>query len=213
MSKIIPKEELEGYQAWQPPDMDGGEQAPQAGVLQSGAPNALTASQIEQLQREAYDEAYAAGLAEGRAAGEQQVHQRVEELDRLMQSLAQPFTELDEQVEQELVSLSIALVRQLVRREIKTDPGQIVGVVREAMAALPVASRDVRLHLHPDDAALVREAWSVSDDEPGWKIAEDPVISRGGCRVTTEDSQIDASVDTRIAQLIAQVFGARETDS
>ena len=52
----------------------------------------------------------------------------------------------------------MALARQIVRRELKTDPTQIIGIIREAIAALPVAARDVRVHLHPEDAAVVRAA-------------------------------------------------------
>ena len=48
----------------------------------------------------------------------------------------------------------MALARQIVRRELKTDPTQIIGIIREAIGALPVAARDVRVHLHPEDAAV-----------------------------------------------------------
>ncbi len=71
--------------------------------------------------------------------------------------LAKPFDELDAEVERELLTLAMALARQIVRRELKTDPTQIIGIIREAIAALPVAARDVRVHLHPEDAAVVQQ--------------------------------------------------------
>jgi len=55
--------------------------------------------------------------------------------------------------------------------------------VREALAILPVASRNVRVVLNPEDAALVRQVYALSDSELTWKIVEDPVVARGGCRV------------------------------
>jgi len=36
---------------------------------------------------------------------------------------------------------AIRLARQIVRRELKTDPTQIIGIIREAIAALPVDMR------------------------------------------------------------------------
>ena len=54
-----------------------------------------------------------------------------------------------QEVERELLTLAMALARQIVRRELKTDPTQIIGIIREAIAALPVAAREVRVHLHP----------------------------------------------------------------
>ncbi len=209
MSKLVPKGDAEAFQPWTPPSVDGvqeGAAATPGGML-------LTASQIEELQKQAYDEAYQVGLEEGRAAGRQTLQDRVAQFEQLMNALGQPLRDVDERVEQELVSLVIALVRQLVRRELRADPGQVVAVVREAMAVLPAASRSVRVHLHPEDAALVREALSLSQEERSWSVVEDPVQSRGGCRVVTEHSQVDASVESRLTQLIASTFGGeRQSD-
>lgn len=162
---------------------------------------------IEQLQRSAYEDSYATGLAEGRAAGVRELTAKAQQLERLLGMLARPFEDLDDSVERELVTLVMALVRQLLRREIRAEPGEIVAVVRSAMALLPVAARNVCVHLHPDDAALVREVLAGSGDERPWRLVEDPLAGRGGCKVTTDDSYIDAGVDSRLAKLFAQVFG------
>lgn len=209
MSKVIRRDRLTRYRAWKPPAVEapGGADAGAVRAPTSEHPNLLTASQIEALQQQAYNEAYEQGLKEGREAARNELETRVQRLDKLMQALSEPFQMLDDQVEEEIVALVQALVRQLVRREIRTDPGQVVAVVREAMGLLPAATRNARLHLHPEDAALVREALSLSEDERTWSIVEDPVLARGGCQVVTENSQIDASVETRLNQLIATVFG------
>ncbi|MES9886587.1 MAG: FliH/SctL family protein, partial [Candidatus Sedimenticola sp. 6PFRAG1] len=93
------------------------------------------------------------------------------------------------------------------------DPGQIVGVVRDAVAILPVSSRDVRLVVNPDDAQMVREVYEVSEQELGWKIVEDPLIARGGCRVMTATSQVDATLESRLNALVAPILsGERDLD-
>ena len=114
---------------------------------------------------------------------------------------------MDETVETQLVELSIAVVKQLFRREIKIDPGHVIGAVREAIQALPIASRNVQLHLHPDDAVLIRESLSPAENEPAWSIVEDPLISRGGCQVTTDNSQIDATVESRLHAVVSRILG------
>jgi len=121
--------------------------------------------------------------------------------------LNEPLLALDEQVEQELVALAVTLARQLIRRELRTDPGQIVAVVRKALAILPSNARKVSLCLHPADAELVRVAMSLDEGGQRWKIVEDPLLTRGGCRVTTETSAVDASVEKRLAAAIAKAFG------
>lgn len=210
--KVIPKEHLEAFQRWELPSVETpGEpvtaDAPD-GAEQMRPP---TAEEIEAIQKQAYDEAFAQGYQEGmeRAQAEARTKLQVQgkRLEELMAALAHPFEQLDQQVEQELVALVIAMVRQFVRREIKSDPGQIVAVVREAMAALPVAARNIAIHLHPEDAAQVREALTVAEGERPWRVVEDLAQTRGGCRVTTETSHVDASLETRLAAVIAAVFG------
>jgi flagellar assembly protein FliH len=175
-----------------------------------------TAAQLEQLHRKAYDDGYERGCADGFRFGQQQgleaaraqVGEWSARLDELLEALDQPFRTLDDEVEREVVSLVVAMVRQLVRREVRTDPGQIVGVVREALSILPVASRNIQVLLHPEDAALVREVYALSAADLNWRIVEDPVIARGGCRVQTETSQVDATLESRLAALIAPLLAA-----
>jgi len=174
----------------------------------------LTAIQIEELHQQAREEGFAQGRREGLEAGKKDVRARVHELETLMQTLARPLEQVDAQIEEQLVQLALAVAKQLIRRELKTDPGQVLAVVREAMAALPLAARGVRLHMHPEDAGLVREMLALNDNERSWQIVEDPVLSRGGCKVSSDTSQIDASVERRLHTVIANVLGGqRDTDN
>jgi flagellar assembly protein FliH len=167
----------------------------------------LTAGRLQALQQDAYDEAWKKGHAEGLIAGEEAVKLRAARFDELLRALSRPFDQLDESVEKQLLELTVALVKQLFRREIKINPTHVIGVVREAIQALPIASRNVQVHLNPDDAALVRETLKPAEGEPAWTIVEDPLASRGGCRITTENSQIDASAESRLHAVISRCLG------
>jgi len=63
------------------------------------------------------------------------------------------------------------------------------------------------VHLHPEDASIVRERLAEPSNERAWKIVEDPTMSRGGCVVKTETSRIDARLESRINTIIANVLG------
>jgi flagellar assembly protein FliH len=180
--------------------------APDVGNPSARAPMP-TVTGLADLQDEAYKEAYQQGLAEGREAGRAEVRAQVERLSGMFYDLAKPFEVLDMEVERELLTLAMALARQIVRRELKSDPTQIIGIVREAIAALPVAARDVRVHLHPEDAAVVRENLAPTESERAWGIVEDPVMARGGCQVTTATSRIDARLETRLGAILSELLG------
>jgi flagellar assembly protein FliH len=202
LSRIIRGEELVDCQAWLVPEVksEGSRQA-----------KPVTARQLEEIQNQAREEGFQQGLQEGRDAGLKELQARIAVLEQLLQTLDQPFTQLDEAVEQQLARLAMLVARQLVRRELKTEPEEVIGVVREALGALPVAVRNVRLMLHPEDAALVREAMPTAQGEQQMQIVEDPVQSRGGCRVLTDSSQIDASVEARLNAVIAHVLGGERS--
>lgn len=164
------------------------------------------------LEREAFDAAHAAGLAEGRVAGQLEARRRAERLDSMLSNLAQPFADLDKEVEQQLVDLALALARQLVRRELRIDPTQVIAIVREAVSVLPVSVRDVRVHLHPEDAAIVREYLAPTENVRAWKLIEDPVMMRGGCQVATSTSRVDARLETRLGKLVAELIGGERAN-
>ncbi|MEJ2480919.1 MAG: flagellar assembly protein FliH, partial [Acidihalobacter sp.] len=136
---------------------------------------------------------------------------RIDQLDQLLHSLARPLETADEQVEQELVTLAVTVARQLVRRELQTSPDEIVAVVREALGVLPSHSNDIRVVMHPDDAQLVREVLSDTAQERAWRIVEDPALTRGGCRIDTDVSRVDATLEHRLNQVIASVWGDART--
>lgn len=159
----------------------------------------------EEGHREGHEEGYALGRREGLSAAKTVTDDRLRRLDQILSALQAPLREMDEEVEESLVQLAIAISRQLLRREVRTDPALVLGVVREALAALPANSRNVRLHLHPEDAQLVEEAYGQGR-EVDWRIEKDPSLSRGGCRVFTDTSRIDATIETRLTSLIAPLL-------
>jgi flagellar assembly protein FliH len=220
--------ELAALSVWRMPDIPvtaEPEALTEAESVDSPPMQVLTVDEIEAMQKQAYDEAFAQGKKDGYHEGFQEgsrqgYEDNVQTLQKktatfvsLLESLSQPFKELDAQVEKELVQLAIAIATQIIRREIKMDPGQVIAAVREAINVLPLSSQNIGLHLHPEDAELVRSALSLDDMSPAWRIVEDPLLTRGGCKVDTETSHIDASVENRLAAVIATLFGGdREHD-
>ncbi len=202
MSRVIRGEELTDCQTWLVPE-----------VKQQGEAKArpLTARQLEAIHKRAREEGFRQGLEEGKAAGLKQLQDQIHKLTTIVQLLDQPLAELDAAVERQLTELAMLVARQLVRRELKSEPEQVIAVVREALAALPVATRNVRLALHPEDAALIRETLVRDQEEAQLKIVDDPVQSRGGCRVISDTSQIDASVESRLNAVISHVLGGERS--
>ena len=133
---------------------------------------------------------------------------KLRQLDAILQLLSRPLQELDAAVENELTQLALVVGKQLARRELSADPAQVIAIIRESLGQLPASAREVRVHLHPEDAAVVRERLAAPTSERAWTIVEDPTLSRGGCVVRTETSQIDARLESRVHALVTSTFDA-----
>src|SRR5882757_1047418 len=185
-SSVATAEEAANSVAWEPPSVAG----PRANRRTK-----LTLSELEDIERIAWEEAYAKGHVAGLAAGEAEIRKRLDDvrnIENIVDALARPLTQIDQEVEQQLVTLAFAIAKQVVRRELRMDPSQVIAVVRDTVSLLPLSQRNIRVHLHPQDAALLRERLAEPTAEQAWSIVEDPVLSRGGCRVSTDTAQIDA---------------------
>ncbi|MCP3687976.1 MAG: flagellar assembly protein FliH [Gammaproteobacteria bacterium] len=179
--------------------------------LGKAASSIPTAEQIETWREDAEKEGYQDGLKKADAETAQ-VKQR---LHNLVNFFEHPLQALNEEVEQQLTLVAVTLAQQLVRRELRIEPGEIVGLIRDSVKLLPGYTRNVTIVIHPEDASLVRSALSIDpgDDEQSWRLIEDPMITRGGCEIKSESSTINATLENRLSALAASVLGGeREKD-
>ncbi len=172
----------------------------------------LTLDELEAIRQDAYNEGFATGEKDGFRAGQLKAKQeadtalagRVQALEQVMQHLLEPIAEQDKQLEFALVTLVGQITREVIQRELSSDSSQIRQVLREALKLLPMGAENIRIHLNPQDFELVK---ALRDrHEESWRILEDDSLLPGGCRVETEHSRIDASVETRLSQAIKQLF-------
>ena len=181
-------------------------------IERGDSPEELAAKRVAKLEA-ALAEARERGYREGLANGEQEIRDKAAHFDRLCTILAEPLADLDDEVEEALVDLACRIARQVVRRELQLDRSRILVVAREALAALPLNARKIRVVLHPKDAELVRESLVATDQGAKWRIEEDPLIARGGAKVLSERSLVDATVEKRLQDVIeALIDDERSTE-
>lgn len=175
----------------------------------------FTVEELEQIRAEAYNEGFATGERDGFHSGQLKAQQearerleaRVAELEALMSHLMEPIRDQDEQIEDMLLELVETMVRQVVQRELHSDSSQIRQVLRGALKALPVGAEQIRIYLNPTDFETVRAI--RERHEESWRLLEDDQLLPGGCRVEAEHSQVDASRETRLQQVIQQLHDQR----
>jgi flagellar assembly protein FliH len=209
MSDLIAKSQLTAYQRWELPAFDAVQ------VVAENPATLPTAAEVEQIQQQAQEEGYQAGYTEGaqRARDEEQKacdeaqssRNEAQRLAGIIDELDKQLQQVDQQVAQNLLDLSLEIAKQMLQQALKVKPELLLGVVTEAIGQLPHFSQHAHLILHPADAELVRNKMGEKLDHTGWKIFEDALMKRGGCRVETAHSQIDASLPTRWKRVVASI--------
>lgn len=198
MSDVLtPKEQLTPYQRWELPafDLDKSDKNSKTVALP-------TAAQVEQTHMQAHEEGYQAGYAEGKKRADLEVQR----LAQMVSTLNQELQQIDQKIAQDLLELSLEVAKQMLQQALKVKPELLLEVVQKTISEMPSFNQHAHLVLHPDDAELVREHLGEQLNNTGWKIIESNKIERGGCRVETAHSQIDATLATRW-QRIAESIG------
>ena len=195
---IIQKERLTPYQRWELPAFD------MVKETEDTVPT-VTVAQLEQIQLQAHDEGYKAGYAEGYTAGSQKAHDEAQRLAGIVGALENELQQVDQQVAQDLLDLALEIAKQVLHQALKVKPDLLLGVVRGAINDLPHFNQHAHLVLHPADAELVRTSMGEQLSHTGWKIFEDAQMERGGCRVETAHSQIDATLATRWKRVVSSI--------
>ncbi len=172
----------------------------------------LTLDELEAIRQDAYNEGFSTGEKDGYRSGQLKARQEADTalaskmlaVEQLMQQLFEPIAEQDQQLEVALVSLVSHMAREVIQRELHSDSSQIRQVLREALKLLPMGAGNVRIQLNPQDFEMVKAL--RERHEESWRIVEDDALLPGGCRVETEHSRIDASIETRLSQALKQLF-------
>jgi flagellar assembly protein FliH len=182
----------------------------------------ITAEHLQQItetaEKEGFDKGYKEGLKQGIADGKDRgytegvqkskqesdaiLKQKVKALQQVSNQLMQPFKQQESQMHLLLLDFVGALTRKLVRRELQIDSGDILAVVKQGVQALPVGAKNLRLHLNPDDLALI-EAYA-EEKHLGWQFIGDSSLSAGGCRIESDESLVDYTVEIQLGELLEQ---------
>jgi flagellar assembly protein FliH len=221
VTDLIRARDVRGFESWAMPSFDPPKPEPEPEPepeppemeevpLEEVQP--LTLEELESIRQEAYNEGFGIGEKEGFHSATLKVRQEAEvalaaklaSLEQLMANLFEPIAEQDTQIEKSLVDLVQHITKQVIKRELAIDSSQIEHVMRDALKLLPLGVDNVRLYVNPQDfvqAKALRER-----HEENWRIVEDESLLPGGCRVETEHSRIDASIETRVTQVMAKLF-------
>lgn len=187
---------LGGAPDWQRWKMDSLEPAHKPRGAAGGLPTVGELEQMqEQVRREGYDE--------GRAQGMQAAALDAQRLQVLALTLDQTLGTLHERIADEVLTLALDLARQMLQEALPVKKDLLLPVVREAIRGMPSASQPAQILLNPADVELVRAHFGEELRIGNWQIVEDHRIQPGGCRLTSQQGEVDATLGSRWKRISA----------
>ncbi|MCT4702176.1 flagellar assembly protein FliH [Enterobacteriaceae bacterium H20N1] len=167
----------------------------------------------EQGHKDGYAAGHTAGLEEGRKAGFQQgIEQGINEAKQQqapvharMQQLVSEFQHtldaLDSVIASRLMQMALEAARQVIGHTQGIDNSALIKQIQGLLQQEPLFSGKPQLRVHPDDLQRVEEMLGATLSLHGWRLRGDPSLHQGGCKVSADEGDLDASVATRWQEL------------
>ncbi len=165
--------------------------------------------QDETNLQEARQQAVAVGYEEGLQAGRADAAQESLRMKTLADSYMNALDALDFRLADMVLDLALDVARQVIAGELAVHPERILPIVKLALNQMAETTREARLLLNPEDAALIRQHLDQIVDKNRLRMVEDARITRGGCLIETTHGDLDGTLQARWRQVV-QVLGSNQ---
>lgn len=191
----LPDEQPTAFQRWEVVELASGGFEPDAQKIAQAELNAARQKSIE------------TGYQEGLLAGRAEAARECTRMKELADSYANALDKLDFRLADMVLDLALDVARQVIAGELAVHPERILAVVKLALNQMADTTREARLLLNPEDAALIRPHLELILDKNRLRMVEDVRIVRGGCLIETTQGDLDATLQARWRQVV-QVLGS-----
>jgi flagellar assembly protein FliH len=162
----------------------------------------------EELAEAARVQGYNVGFEQGRAAGmaaaEEAMAQSLQRLQTLVHGVHENHAAFFRAAERQVVDLALQIAQKVVERQVENMPDMAVNVIRGALEEMD-ARTAVRVRVSPDDEELLRRRWSqvvpTSIGADRIELVQDERVQSGGAIIETTHGQVDAQLESKLAQL------------
>ena len=147
--------------------------------------------------------------SEGLELGRQQAKAELEkaltaknaEIAKLLATINLAWGEETERLQHEMSEFAFVAVNRMLADALR-DPQVAMAAVRQVLKECN-AWQSLTLEVHPQDAQLIRVALESDADvaDRAMKVVGSDEVTLGGCRIASEQGQLDARLEAQLAQL------------
>jgi flagellar assembly protein FliH len=151
-----------------------------------------------------YKVGFEAGRVAGVAAAEEAMSLSAQRLAALVNGIHENHASFFRSAERQVVDLALQIAGKVVEREVENMPDLAINVIRAALEEMD-ARTAVRVRVNPADEELLRRRWSqvvppgIGADRV--ELQQDERVQSGGAIIETTHGQVDAQLESKLAQL------------
>ncbi|TAI86997.1 flagellar assembly protein FliH [Pectobacterium versatile] len=158
-----------------------------------------------QGHQQGYDAGYQEGLAKGHQQGLQNALQQqqpiIEQMQQMVTEFQQTLDTLDSVIPARLMQLALTAAKQILGQPPVCDGNALLGQIQQLIQQEPMFSGKTQLRVHPSDLERVEQFLGPTLSLHGWRLLADSQLHPGGCKVSAEEGDLDASLATRWHEL------------
>ena len=160
---------------------------------------------FEAGKQQGYQAGYQAGQEAGQQQGlqEAQQHQAVltEHWQHLVTDFQQTLDALDSVIASRLMQMALTAAKQVLGQPPICDGSALLTQIQPLIQQEPMFKGKPQLRVNPADFERVEQHLGVTLSLHSWRLLADSQIHAGGCKVSAEDGDMDASLATRWHEL------------
>lgn len=157
----------------------------------------------EDGKKEGYDAGVKQGLEEGRETGKTEMNAQQEEvtarLKTLLQNMQGALDSLDSVVPSRLAQLALSAARTLLGKNVVSDSTNemLQKRIQHLLHDEPLFKEQTQMWVSPEDKSFIAQQFGETLAARGWTLNGDENMLPGGCRITSDEGEIDESLETR----------------
>ncbi|WP_099064631.1 flagellar assembly protein FliH [Serratia sp. BW106] len=156
-------------------------------------------------QQKGYDAGFQAGMEEGRQQGLLEAQQQQQPLTahwlQLVTEFQHTLDALDSVIASRLMQLALTAAKQVLGQPPVCDGTALLAQIQQLIQQEPMFSGKPQLRVHPDDYHRIEQQLGATLSLHGWRLLADGQLHPGGCKVSADEGDLDASLATRWHEL------------
>ena len=174
-------------------------------------------AKVDAIRQHGYTLGYENGFAQGRAQatleGQRQIAEYIRtegqaaanRFAKLFAVAQQQIADAEQTIAEGVLELSCELARQVLRRELSTNPNAVHSVIRESLALLLTDGKTALVRMNPLDIEVLSDVLRTEFEHLSLTLVPDSSLERGSCLAEAAGTVVDGTMERRWQRTVASL--------